>query len=206
LLNNERYYLIRKGLNMGISRHFPLISRRGLIVGLGASLLAKQAYARIGWSASPELIKAFRSMPHIKDGTSSKLVYVLTTPWCPRSPELYESSRRIINSGQISFAWIPYSGGQPEGSNAVERLSSGNDVNHINSIFEPIKRGTVKQETPMSDRQDYLVSTTLESLIIRDTGMGIKTPTLVYAIGSQVRIIPGSIDEKELQVVADFAT
>jgi hypothetical protein len=58
----------------------------------------------------------------------------------------------------------------------------------------------------MSDRQDYLVSTTLESLIIRDTGMGIKTPTLVYAIGSQVRIIPGSIDEKELQVVADFAT
>jgi hypothetical protein len=29
---------------------------------------------------------------------------------------------------------------------------------------------------------------------------------LVYAIGSQVRIIPGSIDEKELQVVADFAT
>lgn len=170
------------------------------------SMLATRSFARIGWSASPELLQAFQSMPHIQDGTSSKLVYVLTTPWCPRSPELYKASRGVINSGQISFAWIPYSGGQPEGSNAVEKLFSGKEGIGIYNIFEPIKRGTVKYETPMSDRQDSLVSKTLESLIIRDTGMGVKTPTLVYSIGSQVRIIPGAIDEKDIAIVADFAT
>lgn len=191
---------------MKIDKQFSQITRRRFIGGLGASMFTTKAFARIGWSASPELLKAFKAMPHLQDGYASNVVYVLTSPWCPKSPELYEASRGVIESGRLSFAWIPFSGGQPEGSNAVQQIMANPSTAKIIDLFQPIKIGTAKGETPLADKQDYLVATTLESLIIRDTGMGIKTPTLVYSIGSQVRIIPGAIDRSDIEIIADFAT
>jgi len=191
---------------MNIDKQFSRITRRGFIGGLGASMFVTKAFARVGWSASPELLNAFKAMPHVQDGHVANVVYVLTTPWCPKSLELYEASRGVIASGRVTFAWIPFSGGQPEGSNAVQQIMADPRAALIPDMFQPIKMGSTKEETPLADRQDYLVATTLASLIIRDTGMGIKTPTLVYSIGSQVRIIPGAIDRGDIETVADFST
>ena len=167
------------------------------------SAFVGRAFANIGWSASPDLYAAFQGMPYIKDGTSSKLIYVLTTPWCPKSPELFRDSRGVVESGQVSLAWIPFSGGQPEGSNAVQAfLEKSDKSSEIQSMFIGIKTGTAKGITPLADEMDHLVVTKLERMIIRDTGMGIKTPTLVYAIGNSVRIIPGAINKEDIEKVA----
>lgn len=205
LLNS--YYLLN---NLGMSNmnwlkmknfnHISALSRRVFLAGGFSALIVRPARARIGLSAAPDLYKAFQSVPHIKDGTSDKMAYVLTTPWCPRTPEFFDESRPVVESGRMSLAWIPFSGGQPEGSNAIEEFFAAPE--NISSLFRPIKTGTAKGLTPTADRIDYLVATKLESLIIRDTGMGIKTPTIVYAIGDSTRIIPGSIDLPDIEKVA----
>lgn len=190
--------------NMKTNKYPCLINRRALMVGALASLITSPASAYIGLSAGPDLFEAFKSLPSIREGTSNKVIYILTSPWCPRTPEIYAATRGLVSSGAITLAWIPISGGQPEGSNAVEELLSRKIG--IADMFNPINSGTVKGNTPLSDRQDYLVANNLERLLIRDTGAGIRTPTIAYSIGSQIRIIPGSLRREQLEIIADFAT
>jgi thioredoxin-related protein len=60
--------------------------------------------------------------------------------------------------------------------------------------------------TPLSDAQDEAIER-MTHLIIRDTGRGMVTPTIIYSMGTdRVRVVPGGIDERQFLDIARVAT
>lgn len=183
------------------------MNRREFISGVvAAGLLPSSANSMVGYSASPELIRAFRSVPGIIEGLGGGTLHVLFAPWCPVTPLFYNESREVVASGRLTLNWIPSSGGQPEGSLAIENLLRNPDAHNIPSTFTSIRSGTAKGNTPLADAQDKRIVEVLEPAIIRDSGMGMKSPTFAYAMGESVRLLPGGIYKKELELIARAAS
>lgn len=183
------------------------MKRRQFIGGaLAASALPAAANANVGYSASPELIKAFRSVPGVIEGLGGGTLHVLFAPWCHVSPTFYNVSREFVLGGRLTLNWIPFSGGQPEGSNAMEAFLQNPDPAYIPAMFTGIRNGTQKGSTPLADAQDRRVIDILQPILIRDSGAGMRSPTFAYAMGETVRLLPGGIYKKELELISRAAS
>lgn len=159
--------------------------------------------APVGIPAAPDLLAAAAGMPGAIEGTGEGLIHVLFTPWCPVSPELWRASRAIPSISRIH--WIPFSGGQPEGREAVDRFLANPSPSAVAQIFVKLQPIAHIPPTPLSDAQDIAISK-IDRLIIRDTGRGMVTPTIIYSIGSdRVRVVPGGIPEAQLVEIAQVA-
>ena len=178
------------------------MDRRTFIASLAAATLlpAGQAMAEPGIPASPDLIDAFMAVPGITEGRGGTL-HVLFAPWCHISPRIYRDSRGLLD--RMSIRWIPFSGGQPEGSEAVERLLRSPRASSLSSVFTNLQPLAVKPSTPLSDAQDMAVFSRIEPKVIRDGGAGIVTPTLAYKFGSdRARLVLGGVGVSGLEEIA----
>lgn len=183
-----------------------MIDRRRLLKGIPAAIfatVASSAHAEVGLSAGLDVLSAVQSLPGVTEGHGRGTLYILYAPWCSAVPGLYENTRGFLN--EISFKWIPFSGGQPEGRTGVEALLSKGTTADIPRTFQTIVHGyTVKQSTPLSDAQDARMSE-VARLIVRDTGRSMATPTLVYRLqGDRVRIHPGGLSHKGLLELSSY--
>lgn len=183
-----------------------MMNRRTLVTGIFAAAIPMRAEASVGLSASLPLIQAFESVNGIMEGNGGGTLHVLYAPWCHISPMFFSESRAIISSGKLKIKWIPFSGGQPEGRLAVEKLLRNPVASNISNSFIPIRANTLDYPTPLSDQQDQEVSIKLENLIIRDSGNGLMTPTFAYRMGDRVRLLPGGISSETIELIARVAS
>jgi len=181
------------------------MDRRSFIAGAAAAAaFPLSAYASPGIPASPDLVGAFRAVPGVSEGNGPGTLHVLFAPWCHVSPTLYRQSRPFLR--KLTIRWIPFSGGQPEGSEAVERLLSNPFPSSVASAFTPLQPLGVRPATPKADAQDASVHSRIEPRLVRDTGRGLVTPTLAYLTkGGMARVIPGGIGPEELEAIAAVA-
>lgn len=161
--------------------------------------VSSNSFASIGISASPALRSAFNNVYGITEGRGPTL-HILFTPWCYISPEFYGISRPYLD--RMSLNWIPYSGGQPEGRISLEQLLRRPGASSIPAVFSKIKHGSVSSPTPLADQQDQSVDQVIRPVLLRDTGLGIVSPTMLYSIGDRVRVIRGGIRSPELDILA----
>lgn len=182
------------------------MDRRTFIASLAAAAVyPAAARAEPGVPASPGLIDAFRSVAGISEGNGRGTLHILFAPWCHVSPQMYRDSREFL--GELTFRWIPFSGGQPEGSEATERLLKSPRASSISTAFTPLQRLAAKPSTPLADAQDMAVRSRIEPQVIRDAGSGIVTPTLAYSFGSdRVRLILGGIGKEQMAEIARIAS
>lgn len=181
------------------------MDRRAFISGAAAATaFPAHAVVEAGIPASPDLVTAFRSVPGITEGSGPGTLHILFAPWCHVSPALYSRSRGHLR--QLTFRWIPFSGGQPEGSEATERLLSSPFPSSLASVFTPLKPLGVKPTTPKADAQDAAVYSRIEPLVVRDAGGGLVTPTLAYLTrGGRARLIRGGVGPDDLDYIASAA-
>lgn len=159
--------------------------------------------APVGIPAAPDLLAAAAAMRGVIEGSGRGTVHVLFTPWCPVSPQLWKASRS--SPGLARIHWIPFSGGQPEGREAVDRFLRDPSPRAVPQIFVKLQPLSFLPPTPLSDAQDLALSHVAQ-LVIRDTGRGMVTPTIVYSIGSdRVRVVPGGISEQQFLEIASVA-
>jgi hypothetical protein len=177
------------------------MKRRTLIFGGATALLSSPVIAApVGLPASPDLLSAVASMRGVYEGGGAGTVHVLFTPWCPISPRIWKASRAILGISRLH--WIPFSGGQPEGREAVDRFFRDPSSHAVQQIFVRLQPMSHVSPTPLSDAQDQAMDR-VASLIIRDTGRGLVTPTIVYQLASErVRVVPGGIDEAQFLEIA----
>lgn len=181
------------------------MDRRTFIAGLAAAAAAPQAaFAAPGISASPSLIEAFRSVTGIHEGSGGGTLHILFAPWCYVSPQLYRETRAF--TGMLSLRWIPFSGGQPEGSEATERLLRSPHAASVAAAFTTLKPLAARMPTPLADAQDLAVETGIVPQIIRDSGRGAVTPTVAYSFGGgRVRLLLGGPGPGDLAQIARIA-
>lgn len=181
------------------------MDRRAFISALGAAAAFPfPAAASVGLPASPDLVAAFRSVPGITEGKGPGTLHVLFAPWCRVSPSLYRDTRSFLDA--LAFHWIPFSGGQPEGSEATERLLSNPFPSSLASAFTPLRPLAARPSTPKADAQDAAVYSRIAPLVARDSGGGLVTPTLAYLTrGGRARLIRGGIGLRELDAIASVA-
>jgi hypothetical protein len=181
------------------------MKRRTFIAG-GAALLAAPSVnaAPVGLPAAPDLLAMAASMRGTVEGDGSGMVHILFTPWCHVSPQIWKASRAILGTTRIH--WIPFSGGQPEGREAVDRFFRDPSPHAVQQVFVRLQPMAHIAPTPLSDAQDEAIGR-ITSLIIRDTGRGMVTPTIIYSIGAdRVRVVPGGIDERQFLEIARVAS
>ncbi|NTF17516.1 hypothetical protein G6L37_03835 [Agrobacterium rubi] len=179
--------------------------RRTFLTGsaLSLALPTPSVASPVGIPAAPDLLTAASRMRGVFEGSGRGTVYVLFTPWCPVSPELWKASRS--SPGLARLHWIPFSGGQPEGREAVERFLRDPSPRAVPQIFVKLQPIAFTPPTPLSDAQDMAIAS-LSRLVIRDTGRGMVTPTIIYSIGSdRVRVVPGGITESQFVDIARAA-
>lgn len=159
--------------------------------------------APVGIPAAPDLLAAAAGMRGVTEGAGRGTIHVMFTPWCPVSPQLWKASRS--SPGLARIHWIPFSGGQPEGREAVDRFLRDPSPRAIPQIFVKLQPLAFLPPTPLSDAQDMALSRVAQ-LVIRDTGRGMVTPTIVYSIGAdRVRVVPGGISEEQFLEIARVA-
>ncbi|MNU37021.1 hypothetical protein D3C71_256430 [compost metagenome] len=182
------------------------MKRRTFIAG-GAALLAAPSAANaapVGLPAAPDLLAMAASMRGTVEGTGGGMVHILFTPWCHVSPRIWKATRGILGATRIH--WIPFSGGQPEGREAVDRFFRDPSPHAVQQIFVRLQPVAHIVPTPLSDSQDEAIDR-IASLLIRDTGRGMVTPTIIYAMGGdRVRVVPGGIDEGQFLEIARVAS
>jgi hypothetical protein len=177
--------------------------RREFIAGAGALAATGAAASPVGIPAAPDLLAAAASLRGATEGSGSGTIHVLFTPWCPISPQLWKASRS--SPGLARIHWVPFSGGQPEGREAVERFLRDPSPRAVQQIFVKLQQLAFLPPTPLSDSQDAAIST-IAPLIIRDTGRGMVTPTIIYSMGQErVRVVPGGISESQFLEIARVA-
>lgn len=178
--------------------------RRTVIAGLAAAVVAPYAFAGpVGLPGAPDVIQMAASMRGAVEGSGGGIVYVLFTPWCHVSPEIWKATRKSLGTARIK--WIPFSGGQPEGREPVERFLQSPSPSAVPRIFTKLQSIAIVPPTPLSDSQDMAISG-LAGLIARDTGRGLVTPTIIYALpGDRIRIVPGGISADQFLEIARAA-
>lgn len=178
--------------------------RRTFIAGGAAFLAASAAKASpVGLPAAPDLLAMAASMRGTTEGSGRGTVHILFTPWCHVSPQIWKASRAILGMARIH--WIPFSGGQPEGREAVDRFFRDPSPRAVQQIFVRLQPLAHLPPTPLSDSQDQAIDG-IARLLIRDTGREIVTPTIIYSAGQdRVRVIPGGITEQQFLEIARVA-
>lgn len=176
--------------------------RRSFITGAIASLVAGPASAApVGLAAAPDLLGAVRSLQGATEGGGAT-IHVLFTPWCHVSPEIWRNTRGLRG---VAIRWLPFSGGQPEGREAVDRFLQNPSASAVPRIFTRLQPIAVVPPTPLSDRQDAVIER-LAPIVIRDTGTNLVTPTIVYTMGpDRVRVVPGGISAADFVEIARHA-
>jgi len=175
------------------------MDRRTFIAAAALLMTGGRATASVGIPASPALLAAFSSVYGIQEGRGP-LLHVLFTPWCHVSPEFYRESRPFLD--RLTLNWIPFSGGQPEGSEALERLLRRPGPASLPGVFTKVRAGSSNVSTPLADQQDAAVQSVIAPVLIRDTGLSLVSPTMVYAIGERIRVVRGGIRKSELEKIA----
>lgn len=184
------------------------MDRREFLAVLAAAAAAPAsafAAALPGIPASPQLLDAFRSVRGIEEGSGAGTLHILFAPWCHVSPMMYRYSRAYLS--QIRLRWIPFSGGQPEGSEGTERLLASGTASAVQQSFVPLQPLAVQPATPLADAQDAAVAARIEPLVLRDSGRGIVTPTLAYGIGDgRARLVRGGLHQEDFATIGRVAS
>ena len=181
------------------------MKRRTLLTAaaLAATFARARAQPLPGLPAGPDLLASAAGLRGVSEGTGGGTVHVLFTPWCHVSPDIWRATRGSLGAARIH--WIPFSGGQPEGSQSVERFLSNPSPGAVPALFTRLQPLAFRPPTPLSDAQDAAVSG-FASLAIRDTGHGLVTPTIVYSFGSgRVRVVPGGLSADDFLRIAASA-
>ena len=178
--------------------------RRTFLATAAAMAVAPGAFAYpVGLPGAPDVLQQASRMTGVTEGTGPGTIFILFTPWCHVFPDVYAATRGVLT--KATLRWIPYSGGQPEGRKAVETVLGNPTPEALSHIYTPISHGVPQTPTPLSDRQDAAM-VRVASLIIRDTGHSLATPTFVYSLGSErIRIVPGGLDAGQLMEIAAAA-
>lgn len=174
--------------------------RRTFVAGAAAALAAGRASAApVGLPAAPDLLGAVRSLQGATEGGGRATIHVMFTPWCHVSPEIWKNTRGLRG---VAIRWLPFSGGQPEGREAVDRFLQNPSASAVPRIFTRLQPIAIVPPTPLSDRQDAAIDR-LAPIVIRDTGMNLVTPTIVYTLGpDRVRVVPGGISAADFLEIA----
>jgi hypothetical protein len=177
--------------------------RRSFIAGAAASVMAGRASAApVGLPAAPDLLGAVRSLQGATEGSGRATIHVMFTPWCHVSPEIWKNTRSLPG---VAIRWLPFSGGQPEGREAVDRFLQNPSASAVPRIFTRLQPVAMIPPTPLSDMQDDRIER-LAPIVIRDTGRNLVTPTIVYTLGPvRVRVVPGGISAADFMEIARFA-
>lgn len=176
--------------------------RRDFILAAAAAITPLPALAAPGVGASQALEAAFWKAHGIQEGSGRGNLHVLFAPWCHVSAELWNASRAFTDT--LSFRWIPFSGGQPEGLAGTEALLASPFPSSIPAAFTTIRAGSTPGATPLADAQDRVVASYIEPAVIRDSGAGLVSPTLVYRLrDGRVRVVRGGIGAVHLQEIAE---
>jgi hypothetical protein len=222
-MSDHEYRLIEQRLRRGYdfgNESFPIqvgngrkskvrkmIDRRSLLLAAPAVFLAtmsaRPASADVGNPAGLDVYAAVQGLPGVSEGHGRGTLYVLYTPWCAEVPSFYQDTRAFLND--IAFKWIPFSGSQPEGLVGTEELLSSGTPRDIPRTFQVISPQRPAQTSfPLAQAQDARVASVIR-LIVRDTGRGMATPTLVYRLeADRVRIHRGGLTTKGLRELSSY--
>jgi len=181
------------------------LTRRTLIAAATALAAIPGRALALGLPAGPDVVDAFASMPAIREGRGPGTLHILFASWCPVSPMLYRETRGILD--RLTLRWIPMSGGQPEGKESAEILLRNMDPALVPSAFLPLQPLGASMATPLCDRQDAMVASLLEPLLIRDTSRPLATPTLAYRLtDGRARVIPAGVSLDQLRQIAALSS
>lgn len=176
-----------------------MLKRRSFVFGCPIAIFATHANARdVGRSVGPALLNALASMPSVREGNGRGTLNILFAPWCHVSPTLWHVTRGFLN--EVSFNWIPFSGGQPEGRLGTERLLQAGNASVLSQSFvSPGNAPLFSLHTPLSDAQDARMKA-VERVLVTETGQPLSTPTLVYRRSDdRHRAILGGINAHDLR-------
>lgn len=175
------------------------------IIAAAAAVPSAALAAEPGLPASLQLLDAFRSVSGIEEGSGKGTLHILFAPWCHVSPQLYRDSRPYLS--RLRLRWIPFSGGQPEGSEGTERLLRAGTASAVPQAFVPMQPLAVRPATPLADAQDAAVAGRIQPQVLRDSGKGLVTPTLAYGFGDgRVRLVRGGIAGSDFEVISAIAS
>jgi len=181
------------------------MDRRSFLAILAAAAVPSPAFAEPGVAASPQLLSAFRSVRGIEEGRGPATLHILFAPWCHVSPQMYRDSRPYLSA--LRLRWIPFSGGQPEGKDGTERLLRDGTPSGVPQSFVPIQPLAVRPPTPLADAQDAAVAGLIEPQVLRDSGMGLVTPTLAYGFGEgRVRLVRGGLHPADFGLISKIGS
>jgi hypothetical protein len=177
--------------------------RRSFIASAAVALLSGRASAApVGLPVAPDLLGAVRSLQGATEGSGGATIHIMFTPWCHISPEIWNNTRSLRG---VSIRWLPFSGGQPEGREAVDRFLQNPSASAVPRIFSRLHPLAMFPPTPLSDMQDDRIAR-LAPLVIRDTGRNLVTPTIVYTLGPErVRVVLGGISAADFLEIARYA-
>lgn len=180
-----------------------MMLRRSFIAGISAGFLGgRAAAAQLGLAAAPDLLSAVQTLQGADEGSGGPTIHILFTPWCHLSPEIWRNTRSLRG---VSIRWIPFSGGQPEGREAVDRFLRNPSASSVPRIFTDLQPIAMLPPTPLSDMQDAGINR-LAPIVIRDTGRNLVTPTIIYTLGTdRVRVVPGGISAAQFLEISRYA-
>lgn len=163
--------------------------RRFLFAAVGILFGGRANAFQVGLSASPLLMDKVLPLSCVREGSGNRTLYIAFTPWCHLSPYVYEVTRPYID--RIQIAWIPFSGGQPEGRQGTEFLLRSGAPSDVPACFEPPGTPARYEATPLADHQDALFDQ-VQKEYVRNFARYPGSPTLFYTIGNRTMAVPGA--------------
>lgn len=181
-----------------------MLSRRSMLIG-ALSVLATAGSARaIGTFGATGLWEALASALVVEEGSGPD-VYMIVTPGCDKSGELWEASRAFTPS--LTLRWLPVVDGLEDHRSSVGRaLEAGSPA----AMAEMLLSATDATASPIglaaADMQEALYQDRLARMLWESTGKTPAMPTMVFRVDARkTKVVRGAIGADRFAEVIDEA-